>query len=76
MASELPYPDRVSEIPADAASQGQLARKADEEDPLSWYGLVWRIVRPAMESDASLARLCILIVLAGAALWLIASVGK
>lgn len=50
--------------------------KGDEKDPSTWYGLVWRIVKIAVDSNGNLMRLSILIVLVGAALWLIASVGR
>lgn len=52
----------------------ELQRSDDTPDPVTWYGLVWRIVRTAMESNANLIRVCILICLVGGALWLIASV--
>jgi hypothetical protein len=76
MASELQHAESASGTPAGAASREQLAKGVEDRDPLTWYGLVWRIVRTALESDASLIRLCVLIVLVGSALWLIASVGK
>lgn len=76
MASELQYERSDPSPSTGAASRERLAAGAEEEDPLTWYGLVWRIVRAALESNARLIRLCILILLAGAALWLIASVGK
>jgi hypothetical protein len=76
MASELQYPDSASGAPASAARRGQSAGETEERDPLTWSGLVWRVVRTAMESDANLIRLCILIILVGTALWFIASVGR
>jgi hypothetical protein len=54
----------------------ELQKSDDTPDPVTWYGLVWRIVRTAIESNANLIRVCILICLAGGALWLIASVGR
>ena len=52
----------------------ELQRSDDTPDPVTWYGLVWRIVRTAIESNANLIRVCVLICLVGGALWLIASV--
>jgi hypothetical protein len=48
----------------------------DERDPANWCGLVWRIVRTAIESNANLLRVSILILLVCGALWLIASARK
>jgi hypothetical protein len=57
-------------------TESQLGKETGEKDPETWVGLVWRIVRTAIESNTNLIRVCILICLVGAALWLIASVVK
>jgi hypothetical protein len=57
-----------------SGSEKQLGGELNEPDPDTWYGLVWRIVRTAMESNANLIRVCILLVLVCAALWLVASI--
>jgi hypothetical protein len=59
-----------------AATGTQLNQRTEENDPQTWVGLVWRIVRDAIESNAKLIRVCVLICLVGGALWLIASVVK
>jgi hypothetical protein len=53
----------------------QLDRKLAESDPGTWYGLVWRIVRTAMESNANMIRVSILLMLTCAVLLLIAHIG-
>ena len=53
----------------------QLDRKSVESDPITWYGLVWRIGRTAMESNASMIRISIPLVFTCAILLLIAYVG-
>jgi hypothetical protein len=55
-------------------NEDQMDGKMNEKDPETWYGLVWRIVRTAIESNGNLIRVCILICLVGGALWLIAHV--
>jgi hypothetical protein len=73
MANELRKPDSAPDA-LGAGSEKQLGRELNEPDPDTWYGLVWRIVRTAMESNANLIRVSILLVLVCAALWLIASI--
>jgi hypothetical protein len=68
--NELQKPDSTP----DAGTDNQLDKQTREQDPETWIGLVWRIVRDAIESNAKLIRVCVLICLVGAALWLIASV--
>ena len=67
---ELQKPDGAP----DARTGNKLDRDIREQDPQTWIGLVWRIVRDTIESNAKLIRVCILICLVGAALWFIASV--
>jgi hypothetical protein len=52
----------------------RLDREPREPDPDTWYGLVWRIVRTAMESKENLIRMSILLILACAVLLLVAYV--
>lgn len=73
MANELRKPDSAPDA-LGPGSEKQLGWELNEPDPDTWYGLVWRIVRTAMDSNANLIRVCILLVLACAALWLIASI--
>jgi hypothetical protein len=68
--NEVQRPDSA---PGSGAGK-QLDKGTLERDPDTWVGLVWRIVRDAIESNAKLIRVCILICLVGAALWLIANV--
>lgn len=75
MANELRKPDSALGIPG-AGSGNQLDRELKEADPDTWYGLVWRIVRTAMESNANLIRVSILLILVCTALWLIASIRR
>jgi hypothetical protein len=58
----------------DAGSGNRPSRHTDEKDPVTWYGLVRRIVREAMGDNATLIRVCVLICLVCGAIWLIASV--
>ena len=78
--SEIQRPDSIPDTRSDgtpgARTGDQLDKETGEKDPETWVGLVWRIVRDALESDAKLVRVCILIFLVAAALWLIASVVK
>lgn len=67
-------PDARPDSTASAGTSKQLDKETREQDPHTWYGLVWRIVRDAIESNDKLIRVCILICILGAALWLIASV--
>jgi hypothetical protein len=50
-------------------------KNAVEGDPATWYGLVWRIVRTATESNANTIRASILLFFACVILLLIAHVG-
>ena len=75
MANELRKPNSAPDA-LGAGSRKQLGGELKEPDPDTWYGLVWRIVRTAMESNANLMRVCILLVLVCVALWLIASMGR
>jgi hypothetical protein len=50
MASELRLPPNAPGAPG-AAGREQLAAGADEPDPVTWYGLVWRIVRTGLDGD-------------------------
>jgi hypothetical protein len=66
--------------PAGNATQPDIA--GTEDDPKTWYGLIWRIVHVAIESDEKLVRVCVLIVLivvlialVGAA-WLVVGVAR
>ena len=78
--NELQRPDSASDAKSDSifsvGAGGQADKKAAEKDPETWHGLVWRIVRDAIDSDAKLIRACILICFVATALWLIASVGR
>ena len=58
--------------PPEAGRGNPLVR---ERDPDTWYGLVWRIVRTAMESNANLIRVSILLALLCVTLWLIVRAG-
>lgn len=71
MANEM----RKSESAPDPPEAGRGNPQVREPDPDTWYGLVWRIVRTAMESNASLIRVSILVVLLCVTLWLIARAG-
>jgi hypothetical protein len=75
--NELQKPDSSPDTEPDSApgagTSNQLDTPAREQDPVTWVGLVWRIVRDAIESNEKLIRVCILICLVGAALWFIAS---
>jgi hypothetical protein len=73
MANELRKPDSAPDA-LEAGSGKPVGRELNEPDPDTWYGLVWRIVRNAMESNANLIRVCVLLVLLCTALWLIASI--
>jgi hypothetical protein len=67
-------PDTRTDGTSGTATAGQFDKHTGEKDPDTWVGLVWRIVRDAIESTAKLIRVCVLICLVGGALWLIASV--
>jgi hypothetical protein len=57
----------------------QPGRGGTEDDPKTWYGLVWRIVHAAMESDEKLLRVCVLIVVIvalGGAAWLVIGIAR
>lgn len=66
---------RSGSIP-DAPIGSQPAKETGENDPLTWVGLVWRIVHVAIGSNDKLPRVCVLICLVGTALWLIVSVSR
>jgi hypothetical protein len=71
MANEL----RKSESAPDPPEAGHRNHQVGEPDPDTWYGLVWRIVRTAMESNAKLIRVSILVILLCVTLVLIARAG-
>jgi hypothetical protein len=75
MANELQKPDSYPDTPA-IGSGTQTDKNAGETDPVTWYGLVWRIVRIAMESNANLIRVSILVILVCTVLWVIAGIGR
>jgi hypothetical protein len=75
MANELRRSDNPPDIPA-GGSGNQASQNATESDPCTWYGLVWRIVRIAMESNANLIRVSILVILACAVLWVLVGIGR
>ena len=60
----------------ETGNRDQLDWKPVESDPITCYGLVWRIVRTAMESNANMIRVSILLVLTCAALLLTAHIGR
>ena len=70
--SELQVPGGIPQ----AGDRNQPDNEASEHDPETWYGLVWRIVRIAIESNGNLVRTSVLIIVVGGALWLVASVVK
>jgi hypothetical protein len=78
--SEVQKPDSTpntrSDSNLDVGTGNQLDKETGEKDPETWYGLVWRIVRAALENDRNLIRVCALIFLVCVALWFIASVVK
>jgi hypothetical protein len=74
MANELQRPDSASNAHAGAGSGHQPDREPKENDPETWLGLIWRIVRTASQSNANLIRVSVLILIAGGVLWVIASV--
>ena len=74
MADELHTLGRTPD-PHGIGNGDQLDRKPVESDPSTWYGLVWRIVRTAMESNANMIRVSILLMLACAVLLIIAHIG-
>jgi hypothetical protein len=73
--SELREPDSAPDAPR-AGNEYQLDGESKETDPDTWYGLVWRIVSTALESNTKLVRVSILLILVCVALWLIARVGR
>jgi len=75
MANELRRSDSPPDVPP-IGGGNQTSTSTEETDPCTWYGLVWRIVRIAMESNANLIRVSILVILACAVLWVIAGIGR
>ena len=75
MANELRKSDNPPVIAA-IESGNQTCMNAGEGDPCTWYGLVWRIVRIAMESNANLIRVSILVILACAVLWVLVGISR
>ena len=61
MANEVQRPNE--DLAGPATGSGAQPDGVAEDDPKTWYGLVWRIVRAAMESDAKLIRICVLLAL-------------
>ena len=60
MANEVQKPGRDLGDPV-ARNGGKSDTATAEDDPKTWYGLVWRIVREVIESDEKLKRACVLI---------------
>lgn len=73
MANELQRPDSAPGV-HDAGAGNQAGERPQEPDPDTWYGLVWRIVRIAMESNANLVRVSVLLVLLCGVLWFVESI--
>jgi hypothetical protein len=71
MANELKRPRSAP----GAGGGNQLDRDSAEGDPVTWYGLVWRIARAAMDSTAATVRVGILLILVCAVLLLAAHAG-
>jgi hypothetical protein len=62
MTNEVQEPEPGAGVPA-VASKGHSGPPSSEDDPRTCYGLLWRIVRTAVESNGNLIRVCILITL-------------